>query len=149
MTKAKRGLRTHRHASISLIALLGAALCACGGGGSGSATQTAPVSQSPGAGAPNTGNPSPPAPTSPAVTLAWEPPTQNGDGTPLTDLAGYKIHYGTESQNYTQTVPVANAGLASYVIDGLAAGTYYFAVTAYNSAGTDSPPSDEVSATVS
>jgi len=170
MTKAKRGLRAYGCARISLLALLGVALCACGGGGSGSSgTQATPVSQGPGSGAgsptpppgtgtpppntgtppPNTGNPSPPLPTPPNVTLAWEAPTQNSDGTPLTDLAGYKIHYGTESQTYTQTVPLANPGLTSYVIDGLAAGTYYFAVTAYNSAGTESLRSDEVSATVS
>ena len=29
------------------------------------------------------------------VTLSWDPPTTNADGTPLTDLAGYKVYYGT------------------------------------------------------
>jgi hypothetical protein len=29
------------------------------------------------------------------ATLSWDPPTTNVDGTPLTDLAGYKVYYGT------------------------------------------------------
>ena len=82
------------------------------------------------------------------MTLAWTPPTQNTDGTALTDLVGYKIHYGTASQTYTETVSVDNPGIATYVVQNLAAGTYYFAVTAYNSAGTESLLSDEVSATL-
>jgi hypothetical protein len=82
------------------------------------------------------------------VTLAWTPPTANTDGTALTDLVGYKIHYGTVSQIYSQTVSVSNPGIATYVVQNLPAGTYYFAVTAYNSTGLESLLSDEVSATL-
>jgi hypothetical protein len=76
------------------------------------------------------------------------PPTQNVDGSTLTNLAGYNIHYGTKSGSYTQTITVSNPGLATYVVSNLTAGTYYFAVAAVNSAGTESPLSSEVSATV-
>jgi hypothetical protein len=78
------------------------------------------------------------------VTLAWQPPTTNTNGSPITDLAGYKIHYGTTSANYTQVASVDNAGLSRYVVDNLAKGTYYFAITAYNSAGVESELSAEV-----
>ena len=94
------------------------------------------------------GTSSPPTASTGNVTINWNPPTQNTNGTPLTNLAGFKIHYGTAPQKYTQTITVSNPGLVTYVIDNLSPGTYYFAVTAYSSAGTESPLSPEVSTTV-
>ena len=91
---------------------------------------------------------SPPATSSSTITLGWQPPTQNTDGTPITDLAGYKIHYGKSSASYDQTVTVSNAGLTRYVVDNLPSGTYYFAITAYNSKGMESPLSGEISTAV-
>jgi hypothetical protein len=76
------------------------------------------------------------------------PPTENTNGTPITDLAGYKIHYGTASEAYSQTVSVANAGLTRYVVDNLPRGTYYFAIGAYNSQGVESALSGEVTTVV-
>jgi len=81
-----------------------------------------------------------------SITFSWEPPTQNSDGSPISNLAGYKIHYGTNSSDYTQTVAVANAGLTRYVVDNLPSGTYYFAITAYNAQGLESPMSGELTA---
>jgi hypothetical protein len=66
----------------------------------------------------------------------------------LTDLVGYKVHYGNAPQTYGQTISINNPGLATYVVQNLPAGTYYFAITAYNSAGTESLLSDEVAATL-
>ena len=82
------------------------------------------------------------------VTIAWEPPTENTNGTALTNLAGFTIHYGTNSQNYTSTIQVANPGISRYVVDNLPPGTYYFAVSAYTSTGEDSSYSPQVSVTV-
>ncbi|HEV7715683.1 MAG TPA: putative Ig domain-containing protein, partial [Steroidobacteraceae bacterium] len=82
------------------------------------------------------------------VSLAWTPPTENADGSTLTDLSGYKIHYGNASKNYTQTVAVSNPGLTRFVLDSLPAGKNYIAMTAYNSAGAESDYSPEVSVTV-
>ncbi len=82
------------------------------------------------------------------VTLSWQPPTENTDGSPLMNLAGYNIHYGTQSQDYTSTVKVSNPGLTTYVLQSLPKGTYYFAVTAYNSSGVEGEYSPEVSAAV-
>jgi hypothetical protein len=83
-----------------------------------------------------------------AATLDWTPPTENTNGTSLTNLAGYQINYGTSSTDLSQTVRVANAGLTSYVVSDLSAGTWYFAVEAYNTAGVLSAPSNVVSVTI-
>jgi hypothetical protein len=159
MMKAKRGPWSYRIALISLVGVFGIALSACGGGTSGSssansATTSQNSSSTPGsttssAGASTSSTGTTVTTNGPNVTLGWNPPTENTDGTALTDLVGYKIYYGTESQTYTQTVTVANPGLATYVVQNLPTGnTYYFAVTAYNSSGLESLLSDEVSAAV-
>lgn len=82
------------------------------------------------------------------VTLTWQPPTQYSDGSPLTSLAGYNIYYGTASQSYSQTIKVSNPGLSNYVVQNLPAGTYYFAIAAYDSTGAQSSFSPEVAAAV-
>ena len=76
------------------------------------------------------------------VTLTWIAPTGNTNGTPLTDLAGYHIHYGTSQDNLTNVIELAGTGTTEYEVAGLAPGTYYFAVTAYTAMGTESAPSD-------
>jgi hypothetical protein len=74
--------------------------------------------------------------------LSWTPPTQNTDGSSLSDLGGYRIAYGTSPTALTQTVQVANAGITRYTLDNLSPGTYYFAVRAYTSSGTESSNSN-------
>lgn len=83
-----------------------------------------------------------------AVTLNWQPPTENTDGTTLTDLSGYQISYGTQANDYTTTITLNNPGLTTYVVDNLAPGTYYFTIAALASDGTTSAPSAPVAATV-
>lgn len=78
-----------------------------------------------------------------SATLTWDAPTTNADGTPLTDLAGYKVYYGISSGNYTVSIDVGN--VTTYKIDDLSPGTYYFAVTAYDTSGNESDYSNEVS----
>jgi hypothetical protein len=82
------------------------------------------------------------------VTLSWQAPTNNADGTTLVDLKGYKVHYGPASKSYSDTVQVTNPGITTYVVDNLESGKYYFAVTAYNAAGQESSLSSEVSTQV-
>jgi hypothetical protein len=86
--------------------------------------------------------------TSGSATLHWTPPTQNTNGTTLTNLAGYIIRYGTGLTSLTSTIKVANPGLTSYQIDGLAKGTYYFAINSYNSTGQTSTMSTKVTKTI-
>ena len=83
-----------------------------------------------------------------AVTLSWQPPTENTDGSTLTDLSGYVISYGTQEGSYPNTITLTNPGLSDYVVDNLSPGTYYFTITAVASDGTQSAPSAPVSATV-
>lgn len=72
-----------------------------------------------------------------SITLAWGASNQG--------LAGYKIYYGTESKNYTYS-PIDVGNVTKYTIDDLNENqTYYFAVTAYGSAGEESKFSEEVS----
>jgi hypothetical protein len=81
-----------------------------------------------------------------SVTLSWVPPTTNTDGTPITNLAGYRVLYGTASKQYTQSLSVPSPSVTSVVVEGLAAGnTWYFATTALNTAGVESAYSQEVS----
>ena len=82
------------------------------------------------------------------VTLSWQPPTSNSDGSTLEDLKGYKVHYGPASKSYSDTIQVANPGLTTYVVQNLTAGKYYFAVTSYNAAGQESTLSPEVATQV-
>jgi hypothetical protein len=82
------------------------------------------------------------------ATLSWTPPTVNTDGTALTDLAGYRIYYGKSASLLTQMIQVNSAGLASYVVDDLDPGTYYFVVRAYTSAGAESANSNVVTKSV-
>jgi hypothetical protein len=77
-----------------------------------------------------------------SATLSWDRPTQNTNGTPLIDLAGYYIRYGTSADDLTQTITVQGAAVSEYEITNLAPGTYYFAVTAYASDGSESAPSN-------
>ena len=79
-----------------------------------------------------------------SVTLSWTAPTRNTDGSTLTDLAGYRVHYGTSAGSYTHAVPLPNKSMTSVVIEDLTPARWYFAVKAYNSAGVESAFSDSV-----
>lgn len=83
-----------------------------------------------------------------SATLSWTPPTSNTNGSTLTNLAGYRIYYGTSSSNLSRTVQVANAGVTRYVVPDLSAGTWYFAVRAYTSTGGESATSNTASKTI-
>lgn len=81
--------------------------------------------------------------------VSWTPPTTNSDGSTLTNLAGYIIYYGSSASMLTQRAQVANPGISNYVVTGLNSGTWYFAVAAYNTAGTASGLSNIASKTIS
>jgi hypothetical protein len=89
-----------------------------------------------------------PAVTADTATLSWAAPTENTNGTSVTDLAGYHIYYGTNASDLSQSVDVPGAQTTSYTITGLSPGTYYFAVNAYNNLGMDSDMSNVESTTI-
>jgi hypothetical protein len=75
--------------------------------------------------------------------LAWSPPTTNEDGTPITDISGYKVYFGTSPGQYAQTIYTGN--VTNYNVTNLTEGTtYYFAVTTVNSSSKESIYSNEI-----
>lgn len=88
---------------------------------------------------------SPPPATTGAATISWLPPTRNTDGSSLSNLAGYRIVYGTNSSALNQTVQLTNPSLSTYMIENLPRGTHYFALRAYTSGGAESGISQVVS----
>jgi len=83
-----------------------------------------------------------------AVTISWLPPDSNANGSALTDLAGYHIHYGTNSTALTEQIDIPTSGLTDYVMENLIHGTtYYFAISAYNTKGVESNYSPVISVT--
>lgn len=132
-------------------------LSACGGG----KTEDTATASATGGGITTTATPSPasastptvPAPgtNSPAVgslSLTWAAPVTNSDGTPVSDLAGYRVYYGTASGFYTDSVTISNPATTGTTISNLPAATYYVIVRAFNSANTESLASAEVSKTI-
>ena len=63
----------------------------------------------------------------------------------LSNLAGYRILYGTSAGSLNKTIQVANAGTMRYVVENLATGTWYFSVRAYSSTGAESTASNTAS----
>ena len=81
------------------------------------------------------------------VVISWTAPTLNIDGSPLTDLAGYKIYYGPATNDYSEGS--INVGLTtSYDTQALSAGYYCFVVVAYDTSGNESTYSDELCVTL-
>ncbi len=83
-----------------------------------------------------------------SVTLSWTAPTQNTDGSPLSNLTGYRIYYGTNSSSLTQSVDINNASVSTYVLGNLSPATWYFAVKAIAN-GAESNFSNVASKTIS
>lgn len=83
-----------------------------------------------------------------SATVFWSAPSTNADGSMLTDLAGFRVHYGRVSQSYSNVVEIGDSAQSAVLIDELEPGTYFFAVTALDQAGNESALSIEVSKVV-
>jgi hypothetical protein len=83
-----------------------------------------------------------------AATLTWLPPTENTDGSPIADLAGYRIRYGRHAGELTELQSIPNPGITSAVVENLASGNWYFTVSAYNTRGTESEYSNLAEKTI-
>lgn len=112
-------------------------LAGCGGGGS----SEAPIDGGGGGGGGSTGY---------SATVSWNIPTQNVDASAASNLAGYKIFYGTDTDlndtviDLLVTEATCTTAVCSYEITGLPAGNYHFSVTAYNTSNNESSYSDVV-----
>lgn len=99
-----------------------------------------------------------------SVALEWDPVETNNDGTPCTDLAGYRLSMGTSTGMYIKTFdvgmgqetldpcitsPTPGCVRRAFTVSGLPPDTYYFVATAYNTSGSESAPSNEISTALS
>ena len=84
------------------------------------------------------------------ATLSWAPPTATTEGEPLpmSSLKGYHIFYGTSASALTKSVAVSGAATTSTEISGLASGTWFFAVAADATDGTEGARSAVASTTI-
>jgi hypothetical protein len=80
-----------------------------------------------------------------SYTVNWSPPTENEDGSPLKDLAGYRIYYGTVSRQYSEEIVLDSPGITSYVIENLVPGRYFLVMTSVNLSDTESRHTPELS----
>jgi hypothetical protein len=83
------------------------------------------------------------------ATVAWIPPTTRSDGSALTNLAGYRIYYGSGPNDFDNVIDVNTVGVTNYVVENLSVGTWYFAVSARDSSGAESGLSTAASKTIS
>ena len=90
-----------------------------------------------------------PGPTLFSISLAWDAPSQDADGNPLLDLAGYRLYYSQQSPPTQANGQTLDVGLgASATVDSLQAGMWFFAVAAMDASGNVSVPSAPVEAEV-
>lgn len=82
-----------------------------------------------------------------SVSLSWMPPTTRTDGSTLSKIGGYRLHYGTSQGNYTKSINI-DPGITEYVVENLPSNTYYFVITAYDDQGIESDFSNVVSKTI-
>jgi len=141
---------TKKILSILAISILIAALAGCGGGGGGDVTGVSSSGSAAGSG--GTGGTGGSGGTV-SGTLSWAAPTTYTNGSTLTNLAGFKVYYGTQSGNYTGSINVVGKNSTSLPVATLASsvpspGTYHVSVTAYDVSGMESDYSNEVSITL-
>ena len=82
--------------------------------------------------------------------LSWAAPSEREDnsGLSLSEIAGYRIYYGTESGNYQSQIDVNDGSAVDAQISGLPSGKYYIALTTVDVDGRESAYSSEVIVTV-
>jgi len=132
-------LQRHRVALFHVLQVvsLSIVLSACGGGSSGVAgTAFTPAASTPS----TTGGGSPTGTTTGSMTLQWTAPVTRTDGTPLSlsEIAGYRVHYGTSPGSYPHHVDITDGSLQSATLTGVPVGTYYIAMSTYDSNGLES-----------
>lgn len=82
------------------------------------------------------------------ATVQWTAPTTNTNGSALTNLAQFKVLYGTSSTSFTSYKLVDDSTLRTTTVAALTPGTWYFAVRAVNSSGQESDNSNVASKAV-
>lgn len=79
-------------------------------------------------------------PTMGVATLRWEQPLSKFDGSPLDDLAGYRVVYGRKADELDHSVFIGDPAQTEFEFTTLDTGIWYFAVIAVNANGLEGPP---------
>jgi len=137
-----QGLSRIRLTGLLVIAL---AISACSGGSASNSTGTSTTGTSASSTPSTAGGTTVSA--AGTATLTWVAPTENANGTAVTDLAGYTVYYGTNPSDLTQSLNVSGGATTTTALADLPAGTYYFAVAAYNAMGVEGQQSNVASIT--
>lgn len=82
------------------------------------------------------------------ASLQWATPPSKVNGSPLDDLAGFRILYGRDSADLDQSVIITDPTTTSYQFSTLTSGTWYFAVVAVNAYGLEGPPTTLMSKSI-
>ena len=85
-----------------------------------------------------------------SLSLSWTPPATRTDGTTLdlSEIGGYVVYLGTTRDDLQVVVEIGDSATTSYTLDALELGTYFVAVTTYDTAGNASGFSNIVSVDV-
>jgi len=80
------------------------------------------------------------------VSLSWVAPSEREDNTgiDLSEIAGYKVYYGTTQGDYTSSIDINDHTAVGHTFNNFSAGTYYFVVTTFDTEGRESQYSSEV-----
>ncbi len=126
-------------ASVS-IALIGALLFGCESGSPDASTGSSA------AGADATSGTTGGTTASGTATVSWTAPAADING--MSNVAGYRIHYGSAAGSLNHVIDVDNAAAASFTVGDLAPGVWYFAVTDYDADKIESALSGVVQVTI-
>lgn len=76
-------------------------------------------------------------PVSYTAQLSWDIPSQreNGQPLPLSELAGYEVYYTTDNPALSGSIKISGGGTAKVSVPNLAAGQYYFTISAIDTTG--------------
>ena len=83
-----------------------------------------------------------------SAVVYWTRPTMNTDGTPLTDLTGYVLYYGTDPTLVAYTSRLLPAATLTTTVSNLTPNnTYYFSIASISASGGIGPRSNFASVT--
>jgi hypothetical protein len=80
------------------------------------------------------------------IDLSWVAPVEREDNGPiaLSEIAGYKIYYGSTQGQYTNSLTINDGTATGYTFNGFATATYYFVLTTIDTEGRESQYSPEI-----
>lgn len=104
------------------------------------------VPDAPGGDPENPIGPGPPRPSDRfEVHLRWDAPDEDAQGQPLGDLGGYRLYYAPATSPLDRESAMIETDLRTEtVVRDLVSGSWQFAVTAVDTAGNESDPSEVV-----